>query len=276
MAGGAFGKARQARKVAQPTAPAAVVPITSARSEQQLQFAQGRQQPNLTLQDLPEPVDVGERTGALDAAEQELLAVCERAVDEFETAAAVAAKALANVRDRRLYRQTHGTFEDYVWDRFNRERVWAYRQIDRYEVSRILLPGGNTLLPSKQARELAPTLREDGPEAMQRQYEETAATGTVTGDRLRETRQRLQLERLRPPGPPQPGEQVEIVDAELVDDPVSAQLQPLRDINVQLYGILQNLDQALDAARRAGPPGIGVLNSVQRQAQRIAHEASRR
>ncbi len=39
-------------------------------------------------------------------------------------------KALAELRDRRLYRSTHSTFEEYCKDRFGYNRPRSYQLID--------------------------------------------------------------------------------------------------------------------------------------------------
>jgi hypothetical protein len=63
-------------------------------------------------------------------------------------------RALAEIRDRRLYRQTHGTFEEYCHDRWLLGRTRAYQLIDAAAVSTIVDkdPPAN----EAQARELAP------------------------------------------------------------------------------------------------------------------------
>jgi hypothetical protein len=127
-------------------------------------FAQDRRQPNMRPEDLPEPEDVGEKEGPLDAEEAELFADCETALAEYFVAEATGVKALMNVQARRLYREQFSTFEEYTQDRFDRGRLWAYRQIERYQVSVALgvFPTGNKMLPESQARELAPVLKEHG------------------------------------------------------------------------------------------------------------------
>ncbi len=45
-----------------------------------------------------------------------------------------AGKALQSLRDRRLYRSTHKTFEEYCRDRFGFERRHPYRLIDAADV----------------------------------------------------------------------------------------------------------------------------------------------
>jgi hypothetical protein len=171
--------------------PARAKAVTATR-----EFAQGRRQPNLTLEDLPEPVDVGEKEGPLDEEEVEILGWCDRALSEFFTAELVGVKALLNVQERKLYRDEFDTFEEFVQDRFQRGRLWAYRQIERYQVSLVLgelFPIGNKMLPESHARELAPVL--DDADAVQAIYKEAVDSvdgGTkLTAKALRETRERL-------------------------------------------------------------------------------------
>lgn len=71
-------------------------------------------------------------------------------------------EALQEIRDSRLYRETHGTFEDYCRERWGFSRIHAFRLVQASQVSRAL-PTGN--IPNERvARELAP-LRDD-PEAL--------------------------------------------------------------------------------------------------------------
>jgi hypothetical protein len=71
-------------------------------------------------------------------------------------------QALAEIRDRRLYRQTHGTFEAYCQEKWRLSRTRAYQLIDAAAVSTTVDSAG---LPppanEAQARELVPALRED-------------------------------------------------------------------------------------------------------------------
>lgn len=70
-------------------------------------------------------------TGALDPAESARLVRLERTVDRaVEVAGKIAGEALATIRDERLYRLTHSTFEAYVTDRWGFSRATAYRMID--------------------------------------------------------------------------------------------------------------------------------------------------
>ncbi|MBA2558446.1 MAG: hypothetical protein H0V07_00900 [Propionibacteriales bacterium] len=68
--------------------------------------------------------------------------------------------ALLAIRDRRLYRTTHGTFEDYCRDRWTMDRTYAHRVMQSAEVVG-MLPTGNTVpVNEAQARPLT-RLRDD-------------------------------------------------------------------------------------------------------------------
>lgn len=68
---------------------------------------------------------------ALSSAESARLARLEATVDRaVEVVGRFAGEALAAIRDERLYRATHASFEDYAYDRFGISRATAYRWID--------------------------------------------------------------------------------------------------------------------------------------------------
>lgn len=73
-------------------------------------------------------------------------------------------EALLEIRDSRLYRETHGTFEDYCRERWGFSRSRASRLISASEVVR-LVPVGTSVPTERIARELVPVMRED-PEAV--------------------------------------------------------------------------------------------------------------
>lgn len=63
-------------------------------------------------------------------------------------------EALSAIRERKLYRQTHGTFEDYCVSRWKMKRAHAYRLMD---AAAALSPIGDksSITTESQARELA-------------------------------------------------------------------------------------------------------------------------
>jgi hypothetical protein len=70
--------------------------------------------------------------------------------------------ALAAIRDRRLYRETHGNFEDYLHERWDLVRSRGYQLIDAARVSTIVDNAGLPIPANEaQARELVPVLRQD-------------------------------------------------------------------------------------------------------------------
>jgi hypothetical protein len=68
-----------------------------------------------------------------------------------------AGSALRQLRDGRLYRSTHRTFEEYVKDRFGYNRISAHYRIAAVEVIDNLLTNGEQILPTseRQVRDLA-------------------------------------------------------------------------------------------------------------------------
>jgi len=101
-------------------------------------------------------------TPRLDALE----AVIERGLGAFVEVG----RALLEIRDSRLYRETHGTFEDYCRERWDFDRTYAHRLTQAATVVS-MLPIGNTPSPANEAvvRELAP-LR-DEPEALRETWD---------------------------------------------------------------------------------------------------------
>jgi hypothetical protein len=78
--------------------------------------------------------------------------------------------ALLEIRDSRLYRETHTTFEAYCAERWALNRVRAYQLIDSAKVVSVLGdPAG--LRNESQARELAP-LASENPEEAKRVWSE--------------------------------------------------------------------------------------------------------
>lgn len=81
----------------------------------------------------------------------ELEAVIERGLTTFVDVGT----ALLEIREGRLYRETHSTFEDYCRDRWGFSRVQAHRLIEASEVVATLPIGNVTPHNEAQARELA-------------------------------------------------------------------------------------------------------------------------
>jgi hypothetical protein len=113
-------------------------------------------------------------TEAVQLSEQE--AVIERGLKTFVDVG----NALLAIREGRLYRASHGTFEDYCRERWHMERANAYRLIEAAVVVGHLSPIGDTLPANEaQARPLTSLPPSQQSEAWQRAVE-TAPEGKVT------------------------------------------------------------------------------------------------
>lgn len=97
---------------------------------------------------------VTELSGALSLPDRADLARCEQAIEAGLTAFVEVGTALTEIRDRRLYREQHGTFESYLADRWKISRQQGYRLISAASVAMGLSPMGD--IPTERvARALA-------------------------------------------------------------------------------------------------------------------------
>jgi hypothetical protein len=104
-------------------------------------------------------------TAALTAVEATTLDDLEGVIEKGLSGFVEVGTALSRIRDGKLYRETHGTFEDYCRERWSISRAHAYRQIEAAGVAAALSPVGD--IPSERvARELAP-LRDDEAELVE-------------------------------------------------------------------------------------------------------------
>ena len=126
---------------------------------------------------LPDPY-TATADGQLSDREQTDLATCEAALDNLRVAFWAAGKALQVIRDARLYRDTHATFEDYVEQRWDMSRSPAYRLIDAWPLAERLSPMGDKL-NERQVRELLPLASRHGPDAAVTVYRTVAETDGI-------------------------------------------------------------------------------------------------
>lgn len=103
-------------------------------------------------------------SGALGVRERTRLAGCEARIERGLATFVDVGQALLEVRDGRLYRAEHGTFEGYCRERWGMSRKRAYDLTAAAEVTAAVSPNGDTPSPPNEAvaRELAP-LRSDPP-----------------------------------------------------------------------------------------------------------------
>jgi len=94
--------------------------------------------------------------------------------------------ALSVIRDRKLYRETHGTFDDYCRERWGMSRFYAHRTIDAAKVADNLLPMGNIPTSERQARPLT-KLEPEQQREVWREAVETAPDGKITAAHVQRT-----------------------------------------------------------------------------------------
>jgi hypothetical protein len=99
---------------------------------------------------------------ALSAGEQLDFTALETVVREGLATFIEVGQALAEIRDRRLYRTSHATFEEYAHERWLLSRTRAYQLIDAASVGEVMSTNGGHEPPAneRQARELVP-LKDD-------------------------------------------------------------------------------------------------------------------
>ena len=112
---------------------------------------------------LPQP-QPSQAEGPLNEREREHLAVCEAAIDHLRRSFIAAGQALQVIRDGRLYRETHTTFEDYCQDRWEMTRQQASRLIQAWPLGARLSPMGDKI-NERQVRALLPIEAQHGQDA---------------------------------------------------------------------------------------------------------------
>lgn len=129
------------------------------------------------LESLPAPY-LSTAEGDLTPREHEIRKLCEAAIANLATAFWAAGKALQVIRDAGLYRNTHGTFEEYVADEWEMSRPQAYRLIDAWPLAEALSPMGDKI-NERQIRALLPIADRHGREAAVTVYRTVAETDGV-------------------------------------------------------------------------------------------------
>jgi hypothetical protein len=92
--------------------------------------------------------------------------------------------ALAEIHDRKLYREDYPSWEQYLADQWGWSRAHGYRMLEHAKVVDVVSPSGE--IPNeRQARELAPLARTDPVQAKQVWETLTADGETVTANQVR-------------------------------------------------------------------------------------------
>lgn len=125
-------------------------------------------------------------THALATQEAERLADLEVTIAQGLTTFVEVGAALAEIREARLYRETHGTFEDYCRERWGMSRTHANRLVESATVVRNLAPMGATPANERQARALTSVPAKERAEVW-KEAVETAPNGKITAAHVAET-----------------------------------------------------------------------------------------
>lgn len=95
---------------------------------------------------------------SLSTSEAALLARLETVIEDGIAIFVKVGEALLTIREARLYRETHNTFEDYCLQRWRISKTHANRLVQASKVMEVVTPTGVTPATERQARELVPLL----------------------------------------------------------------------------------------------------------------------
>ncbi|MEV6013200.1 hypothetical protein AB0M29_41360 [Streptomyces sp. NPDC051976] len=137
----------------------------------------------ITADMIPDPPAV-DAAGDLSHTEIHDLGVCEWAVDHLATARWLAGKALQSIRDRKLYRQDHRTFEEYVQDRWEMSERAAYQAIEEWPLAERLQQTLDKPVTPSHTRALLPISHRFGLAPAVDLYQQLAARTRADGLRL--------------------------------------------------------------------------------------------
>ena len=129
--------------------------------------------------------ELGEILGTV---EYNQLQECERIIEEGYTAFLKVGSALIKVRDSRLYRTTHQTFEAYCEKRWGFTRTRAYELMSAANISQAVSEISDIPVTSESH---AKALRGLDPETAAEVMERATETGTVTATSIREARKEI-------------------------------------------------------------------------------------
>ncbi|MGY4098639.1 hypothetical protein ACW2Q0_03605 [Nocardia sp. R16R-3T] len=141
---------------------------------------------NVLTMPLPVPKETA-ADGPLDDREQAQLTACESSIDGLRVAFWAAGRALQIVRDGRLYRERHASFDEYVEQRWEMQRSYAHKLIRAWPLAAKLHPVAPAINEG-QVRELLPVAAQHGEDAAITVYTTIAGAGDVkvTAGKLRE------------------------------------------------------------------------------------------
>jgi hypothetical protein len=138
----------------------------------------------------PKVIDV------LSVVERRSLESLEKVIESGVESFLATGSALKGIRDQRLYREKHKTFESYLKARWGFDRSYAHRLIDASDVKKDLLPMGNKnpkvgeITTERQLRELASVPHESLEDVIEKAAE-IAGDTPLTAKVLKEAREQV-------------------------------------------------------------------------------------
>lgn len=148
--------------------------------------------------DIIAPASAPSFKGPLTEPEQADLARCEQIIERGIQSFVEVGTALIEVSDRRLYRQTHATFQEYVSDKWKMTARRAYQLCEAAEVVKSLPPEMCTIVHNEgQARELARVEPEQRAEVLAEVVKETSGKPTAKAIRVAITNRTPEVKSIR-------------------------------------------------------------------------------
>jgi hypothetical protein len=141
----------------------------------------------------PKVIDV------LSVVERRSLEKLEKVIESGVESFLATGSAMKEIRDQRLYREGHRTFESYLKTKWGFDRSYAHRLIDASDVKKDLLPMGNKnpkvgeITTERQLRELASVPHESLEDVIEKASEaaEIAGDAPLTAKVLKEAREQV-------------------------------------------------------------------------------------
>lgn len=187
----------------------------------------------------------------LDAAEDAQLARLENRISQGLASFIEVGEALSAIRERRLYRASHGTFEEYCREKWGMSRVRAHQFIDGAEAV-LTIVNKEAIKTESQARELAKV--EPAQRAAVVEKAAQATGGKITASAIREASKPITIEMA-------PAEKPAEAPANIPLTKIStAEMSEASDLWLVAKGRLDNI-------RRNDPQRVAVLREVIAYAQ---------
>lgn len=167
-------------------------------------------------------------------------------------------EALESICERREYVAVHGTFEKYLAARWNFTRAHAYRLIGAAKVAAVS-PMGDTMT-ERQARELAPVLRQEGPEKVREVLAKATTAATRRGGKVtaRDIVQARDVEPVSAPVAPVVIEPQPCRGCQDAARRIAAFSHQLADRDLQLADLQQRIQVLLSALAQGERPAMSI------------------